>query len=142
MRKAKAHGTAAHVLHTPLEPTVLFIHCPSILTEILKAYAKATGAPLLAVSGNVDDVGVKGASQLLPPHRVLDVSGWKLLLTHIVAPGPTHKGWSSVGHAGSPMFVSCADHKRILPVCKQSLHTCVCCCSGCACSCAHTAAPT
>lgn len=58
--------------------------------EVLKAYAEATAAPLLAVSGNVDDV--PGTAQLLPPHRVLEVAGWKLLLVHIVAPSLQSKG--------------------------------------------------
>lgn len=58
--------------------------------EVLKAFAEATCAPVLAVSGNVD--GVPGAAQLLPPHRVIDGAGWKLLLVHIVAPGPKQKG--------------------------------------------------
>jgi hypothetical protein len=58
--------------------------------EVLKAYAEATAAPLLAVSGNVDDV--PGNAQLLPPHRLLDVAGWKLLVVHIVAPSKQSKG--------------------------------------------------
>lgn len=58
--------------------------------EVLNAYAEATAAPLLAVSGNVDDV--PGTAQLLPPHRVLEVAGWKLLLVHIVAPSLQSKG--------------------------------------------------
>lgn len=57
---------------------------------MLKAFAEATCAPVLAVAGNVDDE--PGASQLLPDHRVLDVAGWKLLLLHIVAPSPKSKG--------------------------------------------------
>jgi predicted phosphodiesterase len=58
--------------------------------EVLKAFTEATCAPVLAVSGNVDDV--PGAAQLLPPHRVVHAAGWKLLLVHIVAPGPKQKG--------------------------------------------------
>lgn len=65
-------------------------HTCASTAEVLKAYADATAAPVLAVSGNVDDV--PGAAQLLPPHRVLTVAGWKLLLVHVVAPGPQAKG--------------------------------------------------
>lgn len=58
--------------------------------EVLKAFADATCTPVLAVAGNVDDD--PGAAQLLPPHRTVDAAGWKLLLVHIVAPGPGSKG--------------------------------------------------
>lgn len=58
--------------------------------EVLKAFAEATTSPILAVSGNVDDT--PSASQLLPPHRVVDVAGWRLLLVHIVASAATSKG--------------------------------------------------
>jgi predicted phosphodiesterase len=66
--------------------------CAPVVTaaEVLKALAEATCAPVLAVSGNVDDA--PGAAQQLPPHRVIDAAGWKLLLVHIVAPGPKQKG--------------------------------------------------
>lgn len=58
--------------------------------EVLKAFADATCTPVLAVAGNVDDD--PAAAQLLPPHRTIDAAGWKLLLVHIVAPGPGSKG--------------------------------------------------
>jgi hypothetical protein len=53
---------------------------------ILKAFAAATGAPVLAVSGNVDDRPDTETEGLLPSHRLLSVAGWRLLLVHIVGP--------------------------------------------------------
>jgi hypothetical protein len=47
---------------------------------------------VLAVSGNVDDRPDRDTEELLPPHRLLTVAGWRLLLVHIVAPGPATKG--------------------------------------------------
>jgi predicted phosphodiesterase len=60
--------------------------------EVLQLYAEATGTPLLAVAGNVDDKLDAADKQLLPQHRLVQAAGWKLLVCHIVASGPTAKG--------------------------------------------------
>lgn len=60
--------------------------------EVLQLYAEATGVPLLAIAGNVDGKLDAADRQLLPQHRLVQAAGWKLLVCHIVAPGPTAKG--------------------------------------------------
>lgn len=65
---------------------------PWLHIAVLKAFAAATGAPVLAVSGNVDDSPGRDTQELLPTHRLLEMAGWRLLLVHIVTPGPTSKG--------------------------------------------------
>lgn len=69
---------------------------------MLQRYAAATGAPLLAVAGNVDDKLDAAEQQLLPGHRLAQLAGWKVLLVHIVASGPGSKG-------GAPNHLSLLD---------------------------------
>jgi predicted phosphodiesterase len=93
------HGVYDRAAAAALKGAHLLLHAGDVghhggHAEVLKAFADATCSPVLAVSGNVDDA--PGAAQLLPPHRILVAAGWKVLLVHIVAPGPGSKGVCSV----------------------------------------------
>lgn len=90
-----------HVAELPLPCSGVPDHdrCPACAwchilppAEVLQLYAEATGTPLLAVAGNVDDKLDAADAQLLPQHRLMQVAGWRLLVCHIVAPGPTARG--------------------------------------------------
>lgn len=59
---------------------------------MLRHFTDATGTPLLAVAGNVDDQLDAAGSVMLPGHRLVTAGGWQILLTHVVAPGPAAKG--------------------------------------------------
>lgn len=59
---------------------------------MLRLFAKATGARVLAVAGNVDDPLDAAEREMLPEHRLVTIAGWRILLVHIVAPGPRAKG--------------------------------------------------
>lgn len=91
---ADTHGVYDPAAATTLKGAHLLLHAGDVghhggHAEVLKAFADATCSPVLAVAGNVDDA--PGAAQLLPPHRVVDAASWRLLLVHVVAPGPGSK---------------------------------------------------
>jgi len=52
---------------------------------------------VLAVSGNADDNLDREGKNLLPEYRLTHQAGWKILLVHIVAPGPQAKGGLAAG---------------------------------------------
>ncbi|WIA28449.1 hypothetical protein OEZ86_010993 [Tetradesmus obliquus] len=83
--------------------------------EVLQLYAEATGVPLLAIAGNVDGKLDAADRQLLPQHRLVQAAGWKLLVCHIVAPGPTAKvdaAAAALIHQLQPDIVVCGhSHK-------------------------------
>ncbi|KAF6264412.1 Metallo-dependent phosphatase-like protein [Scenedesmus sp. NREL 46B-D3] len=88
------HGVFDKAAAEALRHSDLLIHAGDVghhgrHREVLQLYAEATGTPLLAVAGNVDDKLDAADAQLLPQHRLMQVAGWRLLVCHIVAPGPT-----------------------------------------------------
>lgn len=59
---------------------------------------------MLAVSGNADDNLDREGKNLLPEYRLTQQAGWKILLVHIVGPGPQAKGGFGC------IVLTCCDH--------------------------------
>eukprot|EP00878_Enallax_costatus_P026809 GHUV01028809.1.p1 GENE.GHUV01028809.1~~GHUV01028809.1.p1 ORF type:complete len:241 (+),score=38.16 GHUV01028809.1:738-1460(+) len=90
------HGAYDPVAAECLRGVQLVLHAGDVGNHgghegVLQLYAKGTCAAILAVAGNVDDKLDAGGHQMLPDHRLVTIAGWKILLTHVVAPGPQAK---------------------------------------------------